>query len=89
MLMLDPFLLFAVSCPSCHYVSTTFSHFQDLVLDIRMSSSLDQALDQYFRKETLDAANCYKCERCKKKVPATKQSLIERQPNVLLIQLKR
>ncbi|KAF2358197.1 Peptidase C19 ubiquitin carboxyl-terminal hydrolase [Trinorchestia longiramus] len=78
-----------VSCPACHYVSTTFSHFQDLVLDIRTSSSLDQALEYYFRKETLDAANCYKCERCKKKVPATKRSLIERPPNVLLIQLKR
>ncbi|XP_018018195.1 ubiquitin carboxyl-terminal hydrolase 36 [Hyalella azteca] len=78
-----------VTCPACGHVSTTFSHFQDLVLDIRSSASLDQALDQYFRQETLDAHNCYRCERCKKKVPATKGSLIERPPNVLLLQLKR
>ena len=78
-----------VSCPSCGYVSTTFSHFQDLVLDIRNSNTIELALEQYFRKETLDTANCYKCERCKKKVPATKRSLVEKAPNVLLIQLKR
>ena len=83
------FLRQQVQCPACHYISTTFSHFQDLVLDIKASSSIDEALVQYFRKETLDANNSYKCERCKKKVAASKQYLIERQPNVLLVQLKR
>ena len=73
----------------CRYVSTTFSHFQDLVLDIRAVNSVDEALNLHFRKETLDSDNAYKCERCHKKVPATKRHLIERAPHVLLLQLKR
>lgn len=78
-----------VICPVCRHVSTTFSHFQDLVLDIRSVNSVDEALNLYFKKETLDSYNAYKCERCHKKVPATKRHLIERAPHVLLIQLKR
>ncbi|KAL7633294.1 UNVERIFIED_CONTAM: hypothetical protein RMT77_016399 [Armadillidium vulgare] len=78
-----------VICPLCCYVSTTFSHFQDLVLDIRSVNSVDEALNLYFKKETLDSDNAYKCEKCHKKVPATKRHLIERAPHVLLLQLKR
>ncbi|XP_045119386.1 LOW QUALITY PROTEIN: ubiquitin carboxyl-terminal hydrolase 36-like [Portunus trituberculatus] len=78
-----------VICPLCRYVSTTFSHFQDLVLDIRSVSSVDDALNLHFRKETLDSENAYRCEKCHKKVSATKRHLIERAPHVLLIQLKR
>ena len=73
----------------CHYVSTTFSHFQDIVLDIRSVASVEEALNLYFRKETLDSDNAYKCEKCHKKVPATKRHLIEKAPHVLLLQLKR
>lgn len=86
---LNLFSNFPVICPLCRHVSTTFSHFQDLVLDIRSVNSVDEALNLHFRKETLDADNAYKCERCHKKVPATKRHLIERAPHVLLIQLKR
>lgn len=82
-------IFFPVICPVCRHVSTTFSHFQDLVLDIRNVASVDEALNLHFRKETLDTDNAYKCERCRKKVPATKRHLIERAPHVLLIQLKR
>ncbi|XP_071545185.1 uncharacterized protein [Panulirus ornatus] len=78
-----------VICPLCRHVSTTFSHFQDLVLDIRSVNSVEDALNLHFKKETLDVDNAYKCERCHKKVPATKRHLIERAPHVLLIQLKR
>ncbi|CAL4115866.1 unnamed protein product, partial [Meganyctiphanes norvegica] len=78
-----------VICPVCRHVSTTFSHFQDLVLDIRSVNSVDEALNLHFRKETLDSDNAYKCEKCHKKVPATKRHLIERAPHVLLLQLKR
>ncbi|XP_050707295.1 ubiquitin carboxyl-terminal hydrolase 36-like [Eriocheir sinensis] len=78
-----------VICPLCRFVSTTFSHFQDLVLDIRSVNSVDDALNLHFRKETLDSENAYRCEKCHRKVPATKRHLIERAPHVLLIQLKR
>ncbi|XP_059476233.1 ubiquitin carboxyl-terminal hydrolase 36-like [Neocloeon triangulifer] len=77
-----------VTCMSCHAVSTTFQHFLDLTLDITRANTLDNALDNYFAQERLED-NSYRCEKCKKKVPATKQFFVERPPNVLCIQLKR
>ncbi|KAK2716614.1 ubiquitin carboxyl-terminal hydrolase 36-like [Artemia franciscana] len=78
-----------VKCLKCHYVSVTHQHFQDIALDIARVSSLDEALSLFFKKETLEGANLYKCDRCKQKVPATKQCFLERPPHVLCIQLKR
>ena len=78
-----------VVCLKCKHTSTTFQHFQDIPLDIQHSSSLDDALSQYFRRERLEGENAYRCDKCKSKVPATKKFSIERSPNVLCIQLKR
>ncbi|CAB4055887.1 USP36_42 [Lepeophtheirus salmonis] len=81
-----------VTCVRCKYVSTTFQHFMDLLLDIRSASNIEEALAHYFRSEKLggmDGSNMYKCEKCKVKVPAHKASFIERPPVVLCIQLKR
>ncbi|KAL6259800.1 hypothetical protein P5V15_009711 [Pogonomyrmex californicus] len=77
-----------VKCLQCQHVSTTFQHFQDLLLDIRKANTLDEALNSYFSREQLDN-NDYKCEACKRRVPATKQFTLERPPKVLCIQLKR
>ncbi|XP_011313285.1 ubiquitin carboxyl-terminal hydrolase 36 [Fopius arisanus] len=77
-----------VKCLQCRHVSTTFQHFQDLLVDIRKASSLDEALTSYFSREQLDN-NDYKCEACKRRVPATKQFSLERPPKVLCVQLKR
>lgn len=76
-----------VKCLQCKHVSTTFQHFQDLLVDIRKASSLDEALANYFSQEQLD--NDFKCEACKRRVPATKQFSLERPPKVLCVQLKR
>lgn len=77
-----------VKCLQCRHVSTTFQHFQDLLVDIRKASTLDEALSSYFSREQLDN-NDYKCEACKRRVPATKQFSLERPPKVLCVQLKR
>ncbi|XP_012276206.1 ubiquitin carboxyl-terminal hydrolase 36 isoform X2 [Orussus abietinus] len=77
-----------VKCLQCRHVSTTFQHFQDLLVDIRKASTLDEALTGYFSNEQLDN-NDYKCEACKRRVPATKQFSLERPPKVLCVQLKR
>ncbi|XP_058794208.1 ubiquitin carboxyl-terminal hydrolase 36 isoform X3 [Phymastichus coffea] len=77
-----------VKCLQCRHVSTTFQHFQDLLLDIRKAGTLDEALAGYFSQEQLDN-NDYKCEACKRRVPATKQFILERPPKVLCVQLKR
>lgn len=49
---------------------------------------MDDALASYFSREELDS-NDYKCEACKRRVPATKQFSLERPPKVLCVQLKR
>ncbi|XP_032599261.1 ubiquitin carboxyl-terminal hydrolase 36 isoform X1 [Drosophila grimshawi] len=77
-----------VRCLSCNHVSITFQHFQDLLLDIRKSDTLEDAFDGYFSRERLEDMG-YKCEGCKKKVSATKQFSLERAPITLCIQLKR
>lgn len=81
-----------VTCLRCKHVSTTFQHFMDILVDIRQVSTLEEALAQFFRPERLGndgAANMYKCEKCKVKVPARRRCLVERAPAVLCIQLKR
>eukprot|EP00102_Acyrthosiphon_pisum_P018578 XP_016655788.1 PREDICTED: ubiquitin carboxyl-terminal hydrolase 36-like [Acyrthosiphon pisum] len=76
-----------VMCGKCGHISTTFQHFQDLILDIRHSDNVNDALDNYFKKEPLDES--YLCEICQRQVAADKKFSIERAPNVLCIQLKR
>ncbi|KAJ9595297.1 hypothetical protein L9F63_027322, partial [Diploptera punctata] len=83
------FFFFAVTCLHCGGISTTFQHCQDLLLDIRRASTLDDALAAYFCKERLDGDDAYRCERCHKKVSATKKFSIEKPPRVLCIQFKR
>ncbi|XP_055841632.1 ubiquitin carboxyl-terminal hydrolase 36 [Episyrphus balteatus] len=86
--ILGGYLKSAVRCLACGYVSTTFQHFEDLLLDIRKADTIDEALEGYFSRERLEDMG-YKCESCKKKVSATKQFTLERAPIALCIQLKR
>ena len=77
-------------CLSCRAVSTTFQHFQDLPLDIRKASTLNDALAGYFERERLpDGEDAYNCEKCNRKVSVYKKFTIEKPPNVLCVQLKR
>lgn len=86
--ILGGYLRSEVKCLSCQHISTTFQHFEDLLLDIRKANSIEDALDVYFARERLEE-NQYKCEACKKRVAATKQFSLERAPFALCIQLKR
>lgn len=82
-----------VTCLRCKYVSTTFQHFMDILVDIRQASNIEEALQHFFRQEKLgnaqDENSMYKCEKCKVKVPAKKRCFLEKPPAVLCIQLKR
>ncbi|XP_058829573.1 ubiquitin carboxyl-terminal hydrolase 36 isoform X2 [Topomyia yanbarensis] len=86
--ILGGYLRSEVKCLSCQHTSTTFQHFEDLLLDIRKANSIEEALGGYFARERLEEMQ-YKCEACKKRVAATKQFSLERAPFVLCIQLKR
>ncbi|KAK9056848.1 hypothetical protein SSX86_024212 [Deinandra increscens subsp. villosa] len=61
----------------------------DISIDVVNSSSIKEAFQKFFQPETLDGNNKYKCESCKKLVPARKQMSILQAPNILVIQLKR
>ena len=83
--ILGGYLRSEVKCLSCQHVSTTFQHFEDLLLDIRKANSIDEALELYFARERLEEMG-YKCEACKRRVAATKQFSLERAPFVLCVQ---
>ena len=80
-----------VRCRRCNYKSNTYDPFLDLSLEVskKSSTSVLKALSEFTRKETLDAANQWKCSGCKKYVCATKQLTVFRPPLTLCIQLKR
>lgn len=65
--ILGGYLRSAVRCLKCGHVSTTFQHFQDLLLDIRKAQTLDETMELYFSREKLDDES-YQCESCQKKV---------------------
>jgi ubiquitin carboxyl-terminal hydrolase 36/42 len=86
--LLGGYLRSTVTCLACHHDSVTFQHFEDLPLDISRVSKLNEAIDGYFSRENLEDCG-YKCESCKRRVPAAKKFTLERAPAVLCVQLKR
>ncbi|KAI4321777.1 hypothetical protein MLD38_035120 [Melastoma candidum] len=78
-----------VKCVLCGAESNKLDEIMDISLDILHSASLKDALHKFFDPEVLDGNNKYKCEKCKKLVPARKQMSVFQAPNILVIQLKR
>ena len=81
-----------VLCLACKQPSNVYDPFLDIPLDIGgpKIQSLEDALAAFTRVEQLNSpSNYYKCERCRKMGPATKQVTIHKPPNVLTFQLKR
>ncbi|CAG9318612.1 unnamed protein product [Blepharisma stoltei] len=77
-----------VQCQTCQYESLTYEPYLDLSLEV-ISSDLEKCLAHFCRKEKLDGPNKYFCERCKAKMPATKQYTIKTAPMILTLHLKR
>uniref|UniRef100_UPI00358F746C ubiquitin carboxyl-terminal hydrolase 36-like isoform X2 n=1 Tax=Myxine glutinosa TaxID=7769 RepID=UPI00358F746C len=78
-----------VKCSSCKNESDTYEPFLDLALDIKSVTDILSALRQFVKPEFLEGENAYKCERCKRKVPATKCFSVHRPSNVMTFSLKR
>jgi ubiquitin carboxyl-terminal hydrolase 36/42 len=80
----------SVTCKECRHVSATDDVLLDLPLDIydRNVVSLQTALRMFAAVEQLEP-NTYMCEKCKKRVSATKKFRVEVLPQYLTIQLKR
>uniref|UniRef100_A0A6P7FG43 Ubiquitin carboxyl-terminal hydrolase 36 n=1 Tax=Diabrotica virgifera virgifera TaxID=50390 RepID=A0A6P7FG43_DIAVI len=86
--ILGGYLRSAVRCLKCGHVSTTFQHFQDLLLDIRKAQTLDEALELYFSREKLDDES-YQCESCQKKVrPISHQAVFNTNAYIMLYELE-
>ncbi|EST06142.1 Peptidase C19, ubiquitin carboxyl-terminal hydrolase [Kalmanozyma brasiliensis GHG001] len=79
-----------VTCHNCGHNSDTFDPFMDLSLDVRKGiNSLTDAFRAFVAKDHLTGSEKYKCDKCKRKVDATKQFTIESAPPALTVHLKR
>jgi ubiquitin C-terminal hydrolase len=85
------FLRNQMRCPSCSFESNTYDPFLGLPLSImgQRTNSVKSAIESFTQVETLGEGNEWRCERCKKKVRATKQMTVHKAPPVLAIMLKR
>ncbi|XP_062327150.1 ubiquitin carboxyl-terminal hydrolase 47 isoform X1 [Osmerus eperlanus] len=84
-----------VRCLECGYESWRIDTYLDIPLVIRPFGasqafcSVEEALQAFIQPETLDGANQYFCERCKKKCDARKGLRFLHFPYLLTLQLKR
>ncbi|KNC48565.1 ubiquitin carboxyl-terminal hydrolase [Thecamonas trahens ATCC 50062] len=79
----------SVKCPQCKRLSVTKEPYLDISLHIAGCRSLESALKQFTRPETLDAHNKYYCGKCTKSVRAVKTLQLLNTPPVLVCHLKR
>ncbi|KAK2532168.1 hypothetical protein Q9966_008432 [Columba livia] len=84
-----------VKCSMCKAVSDTFDPCLDLPVEItvpgqgQQAANVEQALELFVKPDLLGGENAYLCDKCKKKVSATKRFTIHRAPRVLTLALKR
>ncbi|KAK2532141.1 hypothetical protein Q9966_008405 [Columba livia] len=84
-----------VKCSMCKAVSDTFDPCLDLPVEItvpgqgQQAANVEQALELFVKPDLLGGENAYLCDKCKKKVSATKRFTIHRAPKVLTLALKR
>ncbi|XP_068068824.1 ubiquitin carboxyl-terminal hydrolase 17-like protein 6 [Anomalospiza imberbis] len=83
------FLRSRVTCFSCEAISDSYEAFLDVPLDIKAASSLTAALEDFVTPEHLDGDNCFKCNKCKKNVAASKRFTVHCAPKILTVCLKR
>lgn len=90
-----PFSLFRgsvhnqICCTRCGRVTVKADPIEDLELEITGASSLETALNNFCRVETLSGANAFSCESCGQLTTAHRCMQVHRVPAILSIQLKR
>ncbi len=78
-----------LECLVCHHKKSRHDPFSDLQLFVEKADSLEQAFANFVTAETLDGGNQVSCDKCAKKVDASKGLRILAVPPVLTLQLKR
>lgn len=77
-----------VECQKCSFTSQVAENFLDLSIEIT-DFDLKKCLDNFCKKEILDASNKFYCSGCKKCTVSSKQFIITSAPNILTVHLKR
>lgn len=82
---------YRTTCSVCNFESCREESFLDLGLSIEGCSSVEDALQRYFRIEMMNAAenNGYDCARCGVKQDASRSIELRTAPDVLFLQLLR
>ena len=81
-----------IRCTECLKNSFSFEPFNILNIPIEKCNddiNLENCFFNFTKKEILDESNRYYCKKCKKHVNAEKRIYIWKEPEILIIQLKR
>ncbi|CAI9775895.1 unnamed protein product [Fraxinus pennsylvanica] len=79
-----------IECMRCGGKSERHERMMDLTVEIGGDiGTLEEAIEQFTRTETLDGENKYSCSRCRSYQKAKKKLRVLEAPNVLTIVLKR
>ncbi|KAJ5550205.1 hypothetical protein N7461_004903 [Penicillium sp. DV-2018c] len=78
-------------CTTCKQTSTTYEAFYSISVEIPPTGTGDiyQCLRSYCQEEMLSGDEVWKCPHCKCKRMATKQIIITRAPQILVVHFKR
>lgn len=78
-------------CTTCRQTSTTYEAFYSISVEIPTTGTGDlyQCLRSYCQEEMLSGDEVWKCPHCKCKRMATKQIIITRAPQILVVHFKR
>ncbi|KFP02876.1 Ubiquitin carboxyl-terminal hydrolase 42, partial [Calypte anna] len=78
-----------VFCSGCQVVSDTYEPFLDILLDIKVDSSVTKALESFVKPELMDAGSGFRCRQCGQMAGGSKKMTIHWAPQVLTLCLKR
>lgn len=79
-----------LTCQECGHFSRTFDPFLHLSVPVQPGSSpLSDALEAFASEECLSGSNSWACERCQRRVEATKRMELYKLPPVVMLHLKR
>lgn len=79
-----------LTCLECNFRSSRFDPFLYMSVQVtRQMRTLEDAITAFLEGETLSGSEQWYCERCKKKVDATKKIDLWKLPQILVLHLKR
>lgn len=78
-------------CTTCRLTSTTYEAFYSISVEIPRSGTGDiyQCLQSYCKEEMLRGDEVWKCPHCRREREATKQIILTRAPQLLVVHFKR